>query len=440
MPLSLRVAAVHLPKPHRWSEALALNELGTWRVKPMSKISLSVLSSVLLSTAATLPALAGHYNSHYSSPLVARIADRFAEPTVLRPQQRPAKPDYRQPPRPDSVSYTIVDEPDADPAVGYGTRMFGINESGQVSGQFVDSNGVFHAFLGTPNGGGFDFTPIAVKHNDTFGFLLNDKGWMFGTYVDSETGIENAWLRTAAGKLTTVEADGGSGGTVIQGLNNKGVSAGNYFDHNGAFRGFLRATDGTIAKFDDSLGGSGAGQGTNPIGINGKGEVSGIVFDSNDVAHGFIRSADGETFTNFDVPGAGTDPFQGTLGLEIEDNEWLTGAYIDSNFVSHGFLRRPDGGIIAPIDPPGMGKNPGQGVIGVEHLEKGWAVGEYVDADDVVRGFVCKKCETDSRKIVEFAPPGAADTLNVISSNREHKVVGSFHDESGLRHGFIRNP
>ncbi|MBV9061770.1 MAG: hypothetical protein JOY77_02440, partial [Alphaproteobacteria bacterium] len=334
---------------------------------------------------------------------------------------------------------TIIDEPDADPTL-YGTRVRGTNDTGQLSGQYVDSSGAFHAFIATPNGNSFTYTPITVKRNDTFGFLLNEKGAMFGSYDEKHSGIENSWIRQPNGKLEIVALPEGPGGTIIQGLNNKGVATGNYFDANGAFRGFLRDKQGHVTDFDDPLAGSGENQGTNPIGINDSGEISGIVFDSNDVAHGFIRHAGDGSFVEYDVPDAGSAPGQGTLGLEIENDGWITGAYVDANNVSHGFLRDPDGNILAPIDPPDMGTNPFQGVVGVEHLEKGWAVGEYIDQDDVLHGFLCKKCETAERKIVEFDAPGAVDTFNVLSSNRQHQIVGSFHDENGIRHGFIRNP
>src|SRR5262249_17962881 len=155
-----------------------------------------------------------HYPTSLRGPFATNQADRFAEP---RKAHRPAagstktrKPVLLDP------SYTIIDEPDADPTL-YGTRVFGINESGELSGQYMDSAGQFHAFVATPNGDGtFQFSAITVKGSDTFSGILNDKGETLGTYVNKHTGVENGWALRPGHRIETFAIPEGTGGTIVQ--------------------------------------------------------------------------------------------------------------------------------------------------------------------------------------------------------------------------------
>jgi hypothetical protein len=408
----------------------------------MNKTTRTILTALLLSSALALPSTAmarpadgaKHFAGHMRGPLARRFSDRFDR--VRAPL---AKSATRKPLRP-SQFFTIIDEPDADPSL-YGTRVFGINEKGQISGQYMDSSGQYHAFLGTPNGDGFDFTPITVDGSNTFTGILNDRSEMFGTFDNNDTGVENGWVQRPGHKIETFAIPEGTQGTIVQYLNNRGQVSGNYFDDNGAYHSYIRDKDGTITKYDDPMGGAGEGEGTNAIGIDNHGDVTGLLIDGSDVFHGFIRRENG-SFEHFDFAGAGTGAFQGTFGVEIEDNGWIAGAYIDSGDVSHGLLRKPDGTLIGPIDPPDAGTGAFQGVIELEHLEAGWAIGEYIDSNDLEHGFICKKCETDRRTYIEFDPPGTGDggTFTVLSSNKNHVIAGAFKDENGIRHGFIRYP
>jgi len=79
------------------------------------------------------------------------------------------------------------------------------------------------------------------------------------------------------------------------------------------------------------------------------------------VLHGYVRGLDG-TFTEFDVPGAGTGAGQGTLPQGLNAEGAITGSYADSNSVSHGFVRSPRG-TITTFDAPGAGTSAGQGTF-----------------------------------------------------------------------------
>ena len=333
-------------------------------------------------------------------------------------------------------SYTIIDHPNADSS--YGTRVFGINESGVVSAQYVDKDdGTFHASLRMPDDSYPPNLDIHIGSNDTFVGLLNDKNEVFGTYVDGDTGLEQPWVRTRNGGVIPFQVPDGTGGAVGQLINNKGVLVGDYFDGNGAFHCFTRTRKGTITELPDAPGaGPGANQGSQGIGINEEGDISGGIVDSNDNATAFIRWADG-SYEEFQAPDAGMGPGQGTTAAEIDDRHWVVGQVIDSNGVMHGFIRDPKGKFTI-VNAPDAGTSSGQGTVSVEHREAGWAIGEYIDSNDVSHGYYRKS----SGKVVEYDPPGAGDigTYFVISSNKAHQIAGTFKDDSAVRHGFIRNP
>ena len=413
----------------------------------MNTSKTKILSSLLLGTTLALsaanaaaprptPRLMGHLRGH----VAARLAGRFGalEDTQIRKAAAKPVPRKQAPP---NASYTIIDEPDADPSL-YGTRVFFINESNQISGQFEDSSGQYHAFLCRlpACSAREDFTVITVNGSDTFASSVNDSGEVCGTYVDPDSGVEDVWRRDPnTGDIETLVI--GAGGATCVWVNNKGVVTGFYYDENGAAHGYIWAKDGTVTTIDDPAGGSEPGQGTYPQNINDKGVVSGTVIDSSNVWHGFLYYQDGK-FKDYDVMGAGQGDGQGTSGIEIEDDGWVTGEYIDASDVLHGFLRSPNGRKVITVDPPDDGTGPGQGNEGVQHLEAGWAVGQFTDAAGTYHGYLCKRCTKNDRTIVEFDPQGVGDygTYTVVSSNRAHLIVGTFKDDNGIRHGFARNP
>jgi len=405
----------------------------------------TLLTTLLLSAAFVVPGVAmpsaGTMERHVPH-MRGHFPIRFAEPDrqfVATHGQKPIKPGSGHKLVLLDPNYKIVDAPDADPSI-YGTRVFGINESGQLSGQYVDSAGAFHAFLATPNGGNFDFTTFTVNGNDTFIGYVNDKGAVDGSYVDNDTGIENSWYRSEKGKITAIQLPDGPNGSFGQWLNNKGTLVGCYIDVNGTYHTYLRPKNGSLTELADAdNSGTGDGQGTCGVTINDAGEISGAIMDGNDVSHGFVRSPAG-VYTQIDIPGAGTGPFQGTTAVETDEKGWVSGQYIDSNDVFHGFICDSSdcSNTFISVDAPDAGTGSGQGTVAVEHREAGWSVGEYIDSSDVYHGYFRKK----NGKITEFDAPGAGDqgTYTVFSSNRDHQIAGTFKDENGIRHGFIRNP
>ncbi len=284
------------------------------------------------------------------------------------------------------------------PTVGTnpGTYAVAGDACGLVTGYFIDSRNVAHGYLRAADG---TLTVFDVPHagtgngQGTFAGNMSMSGEVIaGDYVDA-TGMYHGFLRAANGTVTEFDvpaaATGPGLGTTTfwaQCVNPAGAMTGSYLDANGAFHGYVRAPDGTIATFDAPGAGTGSGQGTFSAAINTAGTTAGISQDNNGVYHGLLRTADGK-ITVFDIKGAGTSAGQGTQGEGISPSGDVTGYYTDANNVSHGYVRAVDG-TFTFFDAPAAGTGSGQGTFPMTNNPAGSIVGYYVDNNGAFHGFV----------------------------------------------------
>jgi probable HAF family extracellular repeat protein len=131
----------------------------------------------------------------------------------------------------------------------------GINAAGVVVGEFLDINGVSHGFefnpasgttttIDDPHAGG---TGVNGVNQGTAAFGINDSGQIAGTFIDS-AGVLHGFVDTN-GQFTTVD-DAGAGtgagqGTAVFGINDIGQVTGVFKDANGVVHGFLEGTNGS---------------------------------------------------------------------------------------------------------------------------------------------------------------------------------------------------
>jgi probable HAF family extracellular repeat protein len=120
-------------------------------------------------------------------------------------------------------------------AVG-GAQATGINNSQQICGFYIDSNGVNHGFL---LNFGLLVTLDAPGSTFTQALGLNNKGQVVGSYTDANSN-SHGFVWTSAGGFQTIDHPKGIGTTLVNGINDKGVLAGFYVDNDGN-------TDGLIA-------------------------------------------------------------------------------------------------------------------------------------------------------------------------------------------------
>jgi len=259
--------------------------------------------------------------------------------------------------------YTILNASGAGTKAGDGTLAANINTSGEVAGFYAESTGASKGFVWTSKSGFTTFEALGSGTGSgqgtfTAGFDgLNDSGEVAGDYIDSK-GVAHGYLRSSGGVFTDINASGAgtsSGqGTFASGVNDDGTFVGLYIDSNNANHGLVRSSSGTITEFNvlgagtsdtgcpkNSSGALTACQGTFPQNINSWGMIVGYYVDSKIVAHGFARSVSGG-IRIFNDPDAGTAAGQGTFGISNSTLahplfEEITGYYVDSKNVLHGF-------------------------------------------------------------------------------------------------------
>ena len=335
-----------------------------------------------------------------------------------------------------------------------GTFAQAINAEGAIVGGYTDANVVGHAFLRKPNGQIISFDAPGADLGfgldlGTVAMGINSSGVIAGQFVDSNN-LFHGFVRFRDGSFTTFDAPGAGTttgsfqGTIGNAINSAGVIAGSYFDNNNASHGFVRFRNGTITTFDAPGASTGAGQGTAGIAINSKGDITGFFYDNNNAIHGFLRDRDG-SFTTFDTPGAGTGALQGTFGLGINSEGDIGGTVHLANDVRHGFLRDHDNGTFTTFKVQGAGTSAGQGTWGEVINNSGVIAGFYADRNTVFHGYVRHRDGT----ITKFDPPGTGTIpssgafqygTQPIAINDAGAITGSDLDNNNVIHAFLRLP
>jgi hypothetical protein len=169
----------------------------------------------------------------------------------------------------------------------------------------------------------------------TEAIAINNSGTITGAYLDANN-LAHGFVRSSNGAITSFDVPGqgtqsGQGVNGADSINPRGEITGFYTDDGYVFHGYLRAREGSFVTFDAPGAGTGYLQGTFPQNINPAGVIAGQYFDASNVRHGFVRASDG-TITSFDAPSAGTGPGQGTIpaGADgLNPAGVITGAYIN---------------------------------------------------------------------------------------------------------------
>lgn len=214
------------------------------------------------------------------------------------------------------------------PGTGNSTTPFGINQSGDMAGDFADSSGATRGFIRFRDG---SLSAPIVEPNDTANFTRG-------------LGINNA--QTVTGQFFNV-ADN-------------------------VFHGFF-LSGGVFTQFD-----YGTNLSTNVVGINDAGDFVGIFGSVTQPNQAFVNV--GGTSTAISVPGATNSEADG-----IDNFDRVVGVYSSDTVNFHGFLRQANGALSFPIDYPGSAQTLPRGIN-----DRGWVVGRYINPDDSVHGFFLK--------------------------------------------------
>jgi probable HAF family extracellular repeat protein len=207
------------------------------------------------------------------------------------------------------------------------TAAKSINNRGEISG-FCFTGGRLHGFVRNKEGRFtlLDF-PRAIL---TEALGINDYGQVVGDYRDSG-GTFHGFVWNVYGLFLTIDVPFPEAiATAPSGINNLGQIVGFYLDRNARSHGFLY-DEGIFTSFDfpDALD-------TEPTDINDHGQIVGVYGNSDGSVHGFLL--DNGVFTTVDVP------FPGVILTDasgINNRGQIVGRYFDSILGSRGFIATP---------------------------------------------------------------------------------------------------
>jgi probable HAF family extracellular repeat protein len=253
-----------------------------------------------------------------------------------------------------SYAYTAIDVPGA-----FYTFAAGINNAGQIVGEYIDDRGT-HGFMLTEG----RFTTLdAPGATFTQAWRINDSGQIVGEYIGTNTQGKGFLL---SGGAYTAILPPGAASAVAYGINNAGQIVGGYATILlGGGNAFLQSggnytalqPPGTFASIAFAIndaghivGGSSAGAfllsggsytqlnipgsfGTEAHGINNADQIVGTYEDLHQT-HGFLLS--GNDYTTLDIPGA-----QVVQAFGINDAGQIVGEYTLADGTAHGFLATP---------------------------------------------------------------------------------------------------
>ena len=272
------------------------------------------------------------------------------------------------------LDFTTIDAPGSEFTVG-----LGVNSSGAIVGFFVDNNGQ-HGFLlfnGTFTQIDFDSDP----NRNTTARGINDAGDIVGNYSGVD-GRRHAYL-LRGGTYTSFDPPGAVGTAALGISLSSGDIVGFFADNNGQ-HGFLmnasNLTSSTALNFPGAVN-------TRATGINDAGDIVGVYFGTSGVNHSFLLS--GGRFTSLDVPGAidteawGINDVGQIVGYDLRGD---IQSFTEPGFPApvaevHGFLL--SGGPFIPVNVSGGIDTQ---VFGINST--GAIVGSYGTPDRVEHAFV----------------------------------------------------
>ena len=345
---------------------------------------------------------------------------------------------------PSPQGLTVFEAPGAGTDAAQGTSPQGINDAGDIVGQYIDSEGAAHGFMRSKNG---MFTAIDVpgasrkSMEGTFPRSINKRAELAGYFELGSNDARHGFVRHQDGSFATFDPPG-SLSTVAQSINEKGDVTGNYVADDAA-HGFVLRADGTFLLFDPP-----GSYNTAPQVINGSGDITGSFEDVIGVLRGFIRHADG-SFDTFSVPNASQEKGQGTYPMSMNEKGEIVGYYNAGPYrATHAFLRRKNGTIVT-LEPPGSITDsaahqdeegyvvrPVTAPTGIN--DDGEIVGYYGDSTGVLHGFV----RTNDGSFRNFDAPGASKHSDLGTSpmgiNNAGQVTGYYYaDPDETLHAFI---
>ena len=230
--------------------------------------------------------------------------------------------------------------------LGPNAMVFGMNAINTIVGT---QNGA--AFMLAANGSA---QPLPTPATATSAFGINDKGQIVGQYTNAQGQTPGFALVNMKTSAITINAPSGPNTVNAQGINNFGLIVGFYVGTDGQDHGFIAnlssAKNGVLTgtPVPDPTIPAVAGEAgatfvfSQLLGVNDAGIVVGYYGDSTTSQHGFLYNTNTGKYTFVDDP---SEKFSGGVEVTqitgISDSGELAGFYSDANGVFHGFTACP---------------------------------------------------------------------------------------------------
>ena len=221
-----------------------------------------------------------------------------------------------------------------------GAMAFGVNGAGTVVGgapAFMISGGTYSPLA----------TPPGATSETAFG--INDNGQVVGQYTNA--GGQSPGFLLSGGSFTTINAPSGPDVVNAQGVNDKGLVVGFYVGNDGQDHGFTfdssksSGSTATGVPVADPVIPPVAGEPgatfvfSQILGINDQGIAVGYYGDSTGSQHGFFYNTSTGKYTFLDDPSAAfSNGVEITQITGITNSGEIAGFYSDANGVQHGFV------------------------------------------------------------------------------------------------------
>jgi probable HAF family extracellular repeat protein len=224
----------------------------------------------------------------------------------------------------DDGVYTFIDHPNA-----IGTEIYKINNSGQLTGVAWMDEKKTYGFVkdnGSPTFANIE-NPVAEILGGTAAYGINDAGQVVGNLVSNEELKGYLYDGSTHTFVNLIDFPENAKDSWYFDVNNSGQIAGYYTDAADKDHGFVYEAG--SYKFIDYSGATNI----QVAGINDAGQVVGDFTDAAGRTHGFVYDASTDAFTSFDYPGAAT-----TAATDINNAGQVVGFYSDVNKRIHAFV------------------------------------------------------------------------------------------------------
>ncbi len=257
----------------------------------------------------------------------------------------------------------------------YQTLLYGINDSGVVTGIAINPNNNYYG-TGVIFNGGVPTLVSVPGAVDTEFYQNNTAGQIAVSYYGSDLIYHAAVYNSSTSSWNYLPDVPGYLENLAGGINNHGVVLGDPF-LNSSYQGGVGWTwNGSSYSFFSAPGADPTKLGTATYSINDAGQIVGYYQDSAGVVHGYLKT--GTNFTTLDAPG--TVSYTSAQG--INNQGYVTGYYVDASGTPNGYLW--NNGRFTTIDVPFSGAT-GTDITSIN--DRGDLAGWYLDAAGNYHGF-----------------------------------------------------